>query len=307
MEANDIRDALRQLTDLLPSVAERMAALTAEEAAARAAADDFLQRAEERQTEAADLLARIETVQLELRTQAAAEVERLTSWEDPSPVLHDPALAFDEKAALHLAPFARAQARHVAVLRDTFNGNREERLLTRGQHVTTMRFGLEKGGDGLLAGSEAAGQGAVGLHELVETSRGALGHGIERFAGDLQAQQNASARDVEGMRRDLDGHEAAFGARLDRLREGVQQETDRVAAETGERMADLQAAVDGAVREVSAALGALEEQTRRAGDEGRAHREALVPLFENLEERLPHLRQALEGVREAARHVGIAF
>ena len=32
MDANDIRDALRQLTDLLPSVAERMATLMAEEA-----------------------------------------------------------------------------------------------------------------------------------------------------------------------------------------------------------------------------------------------------------------------------------
>ena len=307
MDANDIRDALRHLTDLLPSVAERMAALMAEEAAARAAADEFLQRAEERQTEASDLLARIEAVQLELRAQAAAEVERLTSWQDPSPVLQDPALALDEKAALHLEPFARAQARHVAVLRDTFNGNREERLLTRGQHVTTMRFGLEKGGDELLSGSEAAGQGALSLQELVETSRGALGHEIERFTGDLRAQQNATARDVEGIRRDLDGYEAAFGARLDRLREGVQQETDRVASDTGERVADLRTAIDDAVREVTAALGALEQQTRRAGDEGRAHRESLVPLFENLDERLPHLRQALEGVREAARHVGIAF
>jgi len=307
MDANDIRDALRRLTDLLPSVAERMAALMAEEAAAKAAADDFLQRAEERQVEASDLLARLETVQQELRTQAAAEVERLTSWEDPAPALRDPALAFDEKAALHLAPFARAQTRHVGVLRDAFNGNREERLLTRGQHVTTMRFGLEKGGDELLAGSEAAGRGAQALHELVESARGTLGHEIERFAGDLQAQQNATARDVEGVRRDLDGYEAALAARLDRLREGVQQETDRLSTDTSERMTDLQSAIDDAVREVGEALRVLEEQTRRAGDEGRAHREAIVPLFENLEERLPHLRQALEGVRAAANHVGIAF
>ncbi|MET0551447.1 MAG: hypothetical protein ABW221_00315 [Vicinamibacteria bacterium] len=304
---NDIRDALRQLTDLLPSVAERMSALMAEEEAARAASAEFLQRAEERQAEASDLLARLETVQQELRTQAAAEVERLTGWEDPSPVLHDPALAFDEKAALHLAPFARAQAGHVAVLRDTFNGNREERLLTRGQHVTAMRFGLEKGGDELLAGSDLAGRSAQALHELVEAARGALGHEIERFAGDLQAQQNASARDVEGIRRDLDGYEAALGARLDRLREGVQQETDRLASDTRERMTDLKSAIEDAVREVGEALRSLEDQTRRAGDEGRAHREAIVPLFGNLEERLPHLRQALEGVREAAHHVGIAF
>jgi hypothetical protein len=307
MDANDIRDVLRQLTDLLPSVAERMSALMAEETAARAATDDFLQQAEERQAEALDLLARLETVQLELRAQAAAEVERLTGWEDPSPVLHDPALAFDEKAALHLAPFARAQAGHVAVLRDAFNGNREERLLTRGQHVTTMRFGLEKGGDELLGGSDAAGRGAQALHELVEGARGALGHEIERFAGDLQAQQNSSARDVEAIRRDLDGHEAALGARLDRLREGVQEETDRLSADAAERMTDLRAAIDDAVREVGEALGTLEEQTRRAGDEGRSHREAIVPLFGHLEERLPHLRQALEGVREAAHHVGIAF
>ena len=307
MDANDIRDALRQLTDLLPSVAERMAALMAEEAAAKAAADDFLQRAEERQVEASDLLARLETVQLELRTQAAAEVERLTSWEDPSPALRDPALAFDEKAALHLAPFARAQTRHVGVLRDAFNGNREERLLTRGQHVTTMRFGLEKGGDELLAGSEAAGRGAQALHELVESARGTLGHEIERFAGDLQAQQNATARDVEAIRRDLDGYEAALGARLDRLREGVQQETDRSRRTRASAWRTSGRPSTTPCARSARRCGTLEEQTRRAGDEGRAHREAIVPLFENLEERLPHLRQALEGVREAANHVGIAF
>lgn len=307
MDANDIRDALRQLTDLLPSVGERMSALMAEEAAAKAAADEFLERAEVRQAEATDLLARLETVQLELRTQAAAEVERLTSWEDPSPLLRDPALAADEQAARHAAPFERAQERHVAVLRDAFNGVREERLLTRGQHVTTMRFGLEKGGDELLAGSDATGRSAHALQEMVDGSRAALVQGIERFTGDLQQQQNATARDVETLRRDLDGHEAALGARLDRLREGVRQETDRLADDTRDRMADLRSAIDDAVREVSRALRALEEQTRRAADDGRAYRESLVPLFENLEERLPHLRQALEGVREAAHHVGIAF
>ena len=87
----------------------------------------------------------------------------------------------------------------------------------------------------------------------------------------------------------------------------MQQEADRLSADTGERMADLKAAIEDAVREVGEALRALEEQTRRAGDEGRAHRDAIVPLFSHLEERLPHLRQALEGVREAAHHVGIAF
>lgn len=307
MDANDIRDALRQLTDLLPSVAERMSALMTEEAAAKAAADEFLQRVEERQTEAADLLARLETVQLELRTQAAAEVERLTSWEDPSPVLHDPALATDEVAARHVAPFARAQANHVAVLRDGFNGSREERLLARGQHVTTMRFGLDKGGEGLLAGSETAGRGAQALYDVVEASRGALSHEIERFAADLQAQQNASARDVEGMRRDLDGYEAALTARLDRLREGVRDETDRLAEDASDRMEELRTAIADAARDLGTALREVEEQTRRAADEGRSHREALVPLFQNLEERLPHLRQVLDGVREAAHHVGIAF
>ena len=112
---------------------------------------------------------------------------------------------------------------------------------------------------------------------------------------------------MEGLRRDLDGYEAAFGARMERVREGVQQETERLAAEATEQMADLKSAIDDAVREVTEALRALEEQTRRAGAEGLASRESLVPLFDNLEERLPHLRQALEGVRQAANAVGIAF
>ena len=48
MDANETRDALRLLTELLPSVAERLTALLAEETAAREAAEEFLQRCEER-------------------------------------------------------------------------------------------------------------------------------------------------------------------------------------------------------------------------------------------------------------------
>src|SRR5262245_4800431 len=131
MEPNQARDALRLLSDLLPSVAERMAALLAEESAARQAAEEFLQRCEDRQAEAADLMGRVEAVQQDLRAQAASEADRLERWEDPTPDLHDPALAFDEQAAAFLAPFARAQAQHVAVLRDSFNGHREERIMNR--------------------------------------------------------------------------------------------------------------------------------------------------------------------------------
>ena len=71
-------------------------------------------------------MARVEAVQLDLRVQASTEAERLDRWEDPTPDLHDPALAFDEKAAVFLARVrARAGPAHVAVLRDGFNGHRE--------------------------------------------------------------------------------------------------------------------------------------------------------------------------------------
>jgi len=275
MDANETRDTLRMLTELLPSVAERMSALLAEETAAKEAAEDFLQRCEERQGEAADLMNRVEAVQLDLRAQAASEADRLERWEDPTPDLQDPALAFEEKAALLLAPFARAQARHVAVLRDGFNGHREERLLSRGQRMSATRFQLEKGGDGLGA--------------------------------DIEAQQATTGRDVEELRRDLEGYDSVFVSRLERVREVIRQDAENLLDDTRERMSELQDLLERCIVEVTAALNRLEEATRDGARDGESARSALVPLFDNLEDRLPPLRHALEQVREAAHLVGIAF
>lgn len=307
MDANDTRDALRLLTELLPSVAERMSALLAEETAAKQAAEDFLQRCEERQGEAGDLLSRVEAVQLDLRAQASAEADRLERWEDPSPDLQDPALAFDEKAALVLAPFAQAQARHVAVLRDTFNGQREERLLRRGERMSVTRFQLERSGDGLLRAWDHAGQGAADLKAIVETSRAELSQDLERLGGDLEAQQRTTARDAEEMRRDLDGYESVFVSRLDRVREVIRQDSENLLDDARERLSELQDLLERTIGDVARALRELEDETREAGRNAESMRESLVPLFDNLEEKLPPLRHALEQVREAAHLVGIAF
>jgi hypothetical protein len=307
MDVNETRDTLRLLTELLPSVAERMSALLAEETAAKEAAEDFLQRCEERQGEASDLLNRVEAVQLDLRAQAAAEADRLERWEDPTPDLQDPALAFEEKAALMLAPFARAQARHVALLRDGFNGHREERLLGRGQRMSATRFQLEKGGDGLVRGWEDAGRGAAELHGVVEASRNALGHELERLGADIDAQQGTTARDAQEMRRDLEGYDSVFVSRLERVREVVRQDADNLLEDTRERMSELQDLLERCIVEVTAALHRLEEATREGETNAERARSALVPLFDNLEDRLPPLRHALEQVREAAHLVGIAF
>lgn len=307
MDANDTRDALRMLNDLLPSVAERMAALMAEESAAREAAEEFLHRCEERQGEAGDLLGRVEAVQLELRAQASAEADRLERWEDPSPDLHDPALAFEEKTALLLAPFARAQERHVAVLRDGFNGHREVLLLNRGQRLSATRFQLERGGDQLLRASDDTGRGAAELQGVVEASRAALGQDLERLGADLESQQSTTARDVEEMRRDLEGYDSVFVSRLDRVREVIRQDAETLLEDTRERMGELQDLLERCISDVTQSLHQLERQTGEASRDAESARLSLVPLFDNLEEKLPHLRHALEQVREAAHHVGIAF
>jgi hypothetical protein len=307
MEPNQTRDALRLLSDLLPSVAERMAALLAEESAARQAAEEFLQRCEDRQAEASDLMARVEAVQLDLRVQASTEAERLDRWEDPTPDLHDPALAFDEKAAVFLAPFARAQAQHVAVLRDGFNGHREERIMNRGQRMSATRFQLERGGDGLARAWENAGRGAAELQGVVEVSRATLGQDLERLGADLEAQQSTTARDVEEMRRDLEGHDSVFVSRLERVREVIKQDTESLADDTRERMSDLQELLRRCIGDLAKALHELEEQTAEGSREGENGRQSLVPLLDNLEERIPHLKHALDQVREAAHSVGIAF
>jgi hypothetical protein len=307
MDPNETGDALRLLSDLLPSVAERMSALLAEETAAKQAAEDFLERCEERQGEAADLMGRVEAVQLDLRAQASAEADRLERWEDPTPDLNDPALAFEEKAALQLAPFARAQARHVTVLRDGFNGQREGRLMSRGQRLSATRLQLEKGGEGLLRAWDVAGRGAAELQGVVEVSRAVLGQDLERLGAELDALQTTTARDAEEMRRDLEGYDSQFVSRLERVREVVRQDAETLLDEARERMSELRDLLESCTSEVARALRKLEEQTREAGDDAERARSALVPLFDNLEEKLPPLRHALEQVREAAHLVGIAF
>jgi hypothetical protein len=307
MDANETRDALRLLSEMLPSVGERMAALLAEESAARQAAEDFLHRCEERQGEAADLMGRVEAVQQDLRAQAASEAERLERWQDPTPDLHDPALAFEEKAGLLVAPLARAQERHVTVLRDLFNGHREARILNRGQRLSATRVRMESGGDGLLRASDDTGRGAVDLHGTVETSRAALGQDLEHLGAEIESQQNNTARDVEELRRDLEGYDSVFISRVDRVREVIRQETETLEEDARERMSELQDLLERCIKDVAHSLQQLEEQTQEASRNSENARLALVPLFDNLEDKIPQLRHALEQVREAAHTVGIAF
>ena len=72
-------------------------------------------------------------------------------------------------------------------------------------------------------------------------------------------------------------------------------------------MAELSDLLERCIADVAQALRQVEEQTREAGQNAEDARRALVPLFDNLEEKLPQLRHALEQVREAAHLVGIAF
>ena len=291
MDANETRDALRLLTDLLPSVAERMSALLAEETAAKAGGRGLpaaLRGAPGRSRGPAWPAWR--PCSWTCARRRPSEADRLERWEDPTPDLHDPALAFEEKAALLLAPFARAQARHVAVLRDGFNGHREERLLDRGQRMSATRAQAREGRRRPAArlGSDG-GAGRADLQGVVEASRAALGHDLERVGADLEAQQATTARDVEEMRRDLEGYDSVFVSRLDRVRE-VDPAGRRDPARRHARAHGGASGPAGALHRARwpRPCARLEEQTREAGAERRGRaREALVPLFDNLEERLP--------------------
>jgi hypothetical protein len=195
----------------------------------------------------------------------------------------------------------------VASLRDGFNAHREQRLLDRGQRLTATRFTVEKGGDGLLRSWDDAGRGAAELQGVVEVSRATLGQDLERLGADLDAQQSTTARDVEEMRRDLEGYDSVFLSRLDRVREVIRQDSENLLEDARERMSELTELLERCITEVIAALNRLEEKTREGERTGESARQALVPLLDNLEDRIPPLKHALEQVREAAHLVGIAF
>jgi predicted nucleic acid-binding Zn-ribbon protein len=141
----------------------------------------------------------------------------------------------------------------------------------------------------------------------VEASRYTVTDEVERLGAETDSHHMSSSRDVDQMRRDVEGFDAFFVDRMDLVGNLVRRDTDRMATEMRNRMADLRYLVSGAVEGVQEALEELDRQMRDAIEESAEARNNLAPLFENIEKSLEPLKEAVESVREAAHLVGIPF
>jgi hypothetical protein len=305
-DADELGQTLDALsTELLPEVPLRLDALLQDAAATRAAVEAFLHGIDARLGEAGELVPRLETVLRGLARVSADETLRLDQDRDLPSLLDDPKLALEE--TLGHVTNGLAQRRH-SDARSSLQGweaTKDERGQAQQAAVTNTQARFTSSRDRLTVSSVTTAQGLQALQHMVEVTRSALTDEVERFGAVLEAQQNAAARDVDELRKDLEGFEAAIVSRVDRVREAVSKDADEMVETTRERIEELRTLAERSVKQLGAALAELDSKLKQAEDEAEDTREALVDQFHDLQERLAPLRHALEGVREAAHSVGI--
>lgn len=304
--AGGLYETLAALQDILPLVPDRLRTLVLEEAALKAAAEEFLQSVEERQAEASELFTRIEASLTAMRRQATEQALLLQQYPDFGAVLDQESLAFEEKLLLFLSLFMNKQQ---AVI-DAKKGAMEKMVgfdSLKESAVSSLKSGLEEAQGRVGEASNLVLQGSEGLGSTVEASRTAVTDEVEKLGAEMEAQRTAGTRDVDQMKRDMEGFEAVFVGRVERLRDLVRDDADRIVTETKIRVDDLRILVWKAVGAVQDSLKDLERKLNEATEESAEARNMLVPMFESLERQLGPLKDAMESVREAAHVVGVPF
>jgi hypothetical protein len=305
-ETSGLKEALAALSALLPRVPEALAAMSEAQAALSEAAEHFLATVEARQAEAAELFPRLEVSLSGLAREAADGTAQAEQDRDLQDLLSDPGLGFEAQVAQLTVLLGQKQEHRVAEASRALGASQAS--------LATIESGRKSLHDGLLDGRRlvtAAGEASLvslqGLQSVVEAARGTIGADVEQLGGEVDGQHTAQAREVEELRRDVESYQAAFVERVDRVREVVRQDTDLMTENVRDRLDDLGATLARALSNLREGLADLDEKLREAAEEGAEGRQSLAPPFEDLENMLPHLRQQIAHVREAAAMVGIPF
>jgi len=223
-----------------------------------------------------------------------------------SDTLADPGLSFEEHTVLF--PHSFIEKQHHVVQQKTAA---LEAAQQRAQGLDFTRQALH---DGLVAGKqtvstsvEASLGAGAGLQGMVETARATVGSDVQNLGVEIDQTHTAHGREVEGLRRDVDGHQANFSDRLDQLRNALRTDTDRMLENARDRIEDLSSTLSRAMSDLKDGVHELDDQLKEASEEAAEGRQSLAPPFEEMENLLRPLKQAIENVREAAANVGIAF
>jgi uncharacterized phage infection (PIP) family protein YhgE len=304
--AGGLQDDLAALTSLLPRVPEALHALLEAQSALSEAAEQFLQTLDARQAEAAELFPRLEVSLSGVAREAAEGTAQVDRDGQVSETLADPGLSFEEHTVLF--PHSFIEKQHHVVQQKTAA---LEAAQQRAQGLDFTRQALH---DGLVAGKqtvstsvEASLGAGAGLQGMVETARATVGSDVQNLGVEIDQTHTAHGREVEGLRRDVDGHQANFSDRLDQLRNALRTDTDRMLENARDRIEDLSSTLSRAMSDLKDGLHELDDQLKEASEEAAEGRQSLAPPFEEMENLLRPLKQAIENVREAAANVGIAF
>lgn len=307
--ANDpegLGQALEALsTEMLPELPVRLEALLQEAAQTRTAVEGFLTALDARLAEAGELVPRVEATLRGLARLSTDETLRLDQDRDLGTLLDDPNLALEDKLTHVTNGLVERRNSEARTSLQGWEATKDERGQAQQAVVVNTQARFASGRDRLTNSSGTAAQGLQALQHMVEVTRSALTDEVERFGAVLEAQQTVAARDVDELRKDLEGFEAAVITRVDRVREAVSRDADDMVETTRDRMDELRQLAERSVKLLGAALVELDSKLKQAADDAEDTREALVEQFHDLQEKLAPLRHALEDVREAAHSVGI--
>jgi hypothetical protein len=305
-DVSAFKDALGGLSALLPRVPEAMVALTEAQAALSEAAEQFLATMEARQVEAAELFPRLELSLAGLGREAADGTAQVEQHRQLSADLADPTLAFEEPLLQVVHSWVE---NHQEVVRNKVKAL--EALNNNASALSGVRQSLTDSltdGRRQVVSSVDVSLGATqGLQAIIEAARVTISTDIERLGTEMDAQHTAHAREFESLRRDVGGNEAEYVERIDRVREVVRQDGERLVDSLRDHIDDLGTTLGHALTNLRDGLRDLDELLREAADDGGEGRQSLGPPFEEMENMLPALRQQLAQVREAAAMVGIPF
>lgn len=305
-DVSGFKDALSGLQALLPRVPEALAALSEAQAALSEAAEQFLSTLETRQVEASELFPRLEVSLAGISREAADATTQVEQDRDLSHELADPGLSFDHQLVQAVHAFLQTQQQIVADKAKALDGLNVNAatLHTARQSLTD---GLLDGQRGVATSVDASLAATQGLQSVVDAARVTVTTDVEKLGTEMDEQHTVQAREMESLRREVEGAEAGYIERIDRLREFVRQDTDRMGENLRDRLDDLGSTIGRALTNLRDGLRELDDRLRDAADEGRDGRQSLAPHFEELETMLPPLKQTIIQVREAASLVGIPF
>jgi ABC-type transporter Mla subunit MlaD len=305
-DVGGFKEALSGLSALLPRLPEALAALADAQAALTESAEHFLATVEAQQVEAAELFPRLEVALAGIGREAADGLAQAEQDRDVEEILGDPGLGFDDKVLQFSVLVAQKQEERLRQMAHALDTSRETVAGIESARQS-LRDGMTDGKTVVATSADASLAAAQALQSVVEAARGTVGTDVEQLGTEMDSQHTNQGRELENLRRDVDGHEAGFVERIDRAREVVRQDTDRLVDNLKDRLDDLTSTLGRSLNNLRDSLRELDENVREAAEDGGHGRESLSPYFEELEHMLPALKQVLDQVREAAAMVGIPF